>query len=414
MADNPKAKAAEGAGRLYLAVSFEERREARSLGARWDRVARCWYAPAHLARSLFTRWASPIAGDPVTEFAAALGEAGLIIDGPPQMDGSLHRVRVQGDKRGARSGAYIGHLDHRPAGFIQNFKTGEKRNWKAASASPLTAEERAQLSRIMTAERDRREKARKAIHAETCRLLEDFLASLPLAGRDHPYLQRKGVDAHGLLLNIKGPLAIHGGAPIPQSWSARGDLILPISDVGGGLISAQCIDANGRKTYPRGGRVGGGYHLIGDPQETGLLVIAEGYATAATIHELTGFTVAIAFNAGNLAQVARGFRETDPDLPILIASDNDHLKPRERLPNGRPKPNTGREAAEQAAAAAGGIALLPRFAADDPGTDWNDLAAKGTQAFFEQWEPQIEAVSARLNWPLCVQGQSAGRFRKAI
>ena len=396
MADNPKANAAEGTGRLYLAVPFGERQEARSLGASWDRIARRWYAPAHLARSLFARWASPIAADPIADFAAALGEAGLILDAPPQMDGILHRVRVHGDKRGAKSGAYVGHLDHRPAGFIQNFKSGEKRNWKAASVQPLTAQDRVRLDRFLTAERGRREKAREAIHAETCRLLNEFLAGLPLAGRDHPYLSRKGVDAHGLLLNVGGPLAIQGGAPSPQYWSAKGDLILPIYDISGRLISAQCIDAEGRKTFPRGGRLGGGHHLIGDLYETGLLVIAEGYATAATIYELTGLAVAVAVSAGNLEKVARAFKKTEPHLPIMIAGDNDHQKPRERLPNGASKPNTGREAAKKAASAIGGIALFPRFAAEDPSTDWNDLAAKGTQAFFEQWEPQIARARTRI------------------
>jgi phage/plasmid primase-like uncharacterized protein len=76
-------------------------------------------------------------------FAAALSDAGLVLDGPPIIDGALHRVPVEGDRTGARSGAYIGHLDHRPAGFIQNFQTGEKRNWKAETDVPLTAEERA-------------------------------------------------------------------------------------------------------------------------------------------------------------------------------------------------------------------------------------------------------------------------------
>ena len=414
MAEHTKAKAAEDAERLYLAVPFEERREARGRGARWDPIARRWYAPARLAPSLFARWASPIIDDPMTEFVTALNEAGLILHGAPQMDGNLRRVRVHGDKPGARSGAYIGHLDHRPAGFIQNFKTGEKRNWKTAETTTLTAEERARLSRHITAERERRDQAREAVHAETCRRLREFLAGLPLAGRDHPYLQRKGVDAHGLFLNTKGSLAIPGGASSPQYWSAKGDLILSVNDIDGRLISAQCIDAQGRKTFPRGGRIGGGHLLIGDSHKAGFLVITEGYATAATVHELTGLVVAISFNAGNLEQVARSYRDLDPHLPIVIASDNDHQKPSERMPNSTPKPNTGREAAEKAASAVGGIVLLPRFAADNPSTDWNDLATKGSQAFFDQWEAQMATAQGHLKRLFSIQRQSAGRSRERI
>ena len=75
----------------------------------------------------------------VDEFAAALVSAGLQLDGAPIMDSRLHRVPVDGDKRGRRSGAYIGHLEGScPAGYIQNFKTGLAHNWKAQSgADPL-------------------------------------------------------------------------------------------------------------------------------------------------------------------------------------------------------------------------------------------------------------------------------------
>jgi phage/plasmid primase-like uncharacterized protein len=152
------------------------------------------------------------------------------------------------------------------------------------------------LPRTIAAERESREQRRKAVHNETRLILECLIAQLPFAG-EHSYLQRKGVDAHGALLNTIGPVAIPGGQETLQSWSAKGDLILPIRDRDGRLQSAQTIDRNGRKSFPRGGRVAGGVHLIGDWRARGLLVIAEGYATAATIHELTGHAVAFAFNA---------------------------------------------------------------------------------------------------------------------
>jgi phage/plasmid primase-like uncharacterized protein len=395
------------AGRVYLAVPFTERGEARRLGARWDPDVRRWYAPAAMALSRFMRWSGANApADPAAAFAAALSDAGLVLDGPPIMDGVLHRVPVEGDRAGARSGAYIGHLDHRPAGFIQNFRTGERRNWKTETDVTLTVEERARLARAIAAERESREQRREAVHDETRLILEGLIAQLPFAGREHPYLQRKGVDAHGALLNTIGPIAVSGGRETPQSWSAKGDLILPIRDRDGRLQSAQTIDRNGRKSFPRGGRVAGGVHLIGDWRARGLLVIAEGYATAATIHELTGLAVAAAFNAGNLEPAARAFRESHPDLAILVAGDNDHRKTREYVADGRRKANAGQEAAEKAANAVGGLALLPRFGEGDRGTDWNDLAAKGNRAFFEQWDQRVQNAEKRLELR-----RSTGRVR---
>jgi phage/plasmid primase-like uncharacterized protein len=377
-------------------VPFAERGEARRLGARWDSGARRWYVPAGVQLSRFTRWSGATApADPAAAFATALSDAGLVLDGPPIMDGALHRVPVKGDRAGARSGAYIGHLDHRPAGFIQNFRSGEKRNWKAETDVTLTAEERARLARTIAAERETREQQRETVHNETRLILECLIAQLPFASREHAYLQRKGVDAHGALLNTIGPIAIPGGQETPQSWSAKGDLILPIRDRDGRLQSAQTIDRNGRKSFPRGGRVAGGVHQIGDWRARGLLVIAEGYATAATIHELTGHAVAVAFNAGNLEPAARAFHEGDLDLAILVAGDNDHRKAREHLPDGRRKANAGQEAAEKAANAVGGLAFLPQFGVDDRGTDWNDLAARGSRAFFEQWDQTMQNARSR-------------------
>ena len=68
------------------------------------------------------------------QFADALHRAGLRPKGAPIMDGKKHRVPVEGDRKGRRSGTYIGHLDAYPAGYIHNFKTGEEIRWRASTA----------------------------------------------------------------------------------------------------------------------------------------------------------------------------------------------------------------------------------------------------------------------------------------
>jgi len=55
----------------------------------------------------------------------------------------------------------------------------------------------------------------------------------------------------------------------------------------------------------------------------GALLIAEGYATAATVHQATGFATVAAMNCGNLFAVAKAQREKFPDREIIIAADND-------------------------------------------------------------------------------------------
>ena len=172
------------------------------------------------------------------------------------------------------------------------------------------------------------------------------------------------------------PSLLPPGDPDGQNWSARGNLLIPVRDADGALIGAQSIGPDGFKAFARGGRLSGGRHLIGDLARSDVVLIAEGYATAAKLHEATGLPVVVAFTAGNLEAAARSLHERYPDKRLVVAGDNDHHKERETGPDGGPRRNVGREKAEQAAAAVGGFALIPRFAPDDAGTDWNDLADK--------------------------------------
>lgn len=72
--------------------------------------------------------------DAAADFAVALHQAGLRVAGPVDMDGQMHRAPVEGDRKGQKSGTYIGHLDGWPAGYIRNHKTGTEIRWKADRA----------------------------------------------------------------------------------------------------------------------------------------------------------------------------------------------------------------------------------------------------------------------------------------
>src|SRR5437773_12205191 len=97
-----------------------------------------------------------------------------------------------------------------------------------------------------------------------------------------------------------------------------------------------------------------------------MMCIAEGYTTAASVHQATGHAVAVAIDAGNLEPVAVALRAKYPDLCIVICSDDDYLK----------ADNPGLTNATAAARAVGGLLAVPGFGADRPAfaTDFNDLA----------------------------------------
>ena len=95
-----------------------------------------------------------------------------------------------------------------------------------------------------------------------------------------------------------------------------------MADAAGVLHSLQFIGADGTKRFLRGGHVAGCFFTIADKAQ-GPLVIAEGCATGASVHEATGFAVVCAMNAGNLKAVAEALRAKWPEREIVIAADND-------------------------------------------------------------------------------------------
>ena len=90
--------------------------------------------------------------------------------------------------------------------------------------------------------------------------------------------------------------------------------------------------------------VGGIKALVKSP----ILVISEGYATAATLSQTLGFATVAAFDSGNLVSVAKELHAKYPEKQIIIAGDDDnkHLE----LTHGI---NPGRSKAEEAARAVG-------------------------------------------------------------
>ena len=372
------------AERVYLAVPYAEKDAAKALGARWNRTAKAWYVPPGADLAEFQRWmptaqaqTAAVAEDPRDAFAEALRAAGFELSGPPVMDGRLQRARVMGDTGAQRSGAYTGYLDGRPSGFIQNHKTGLKTTWTAAQAPPAVVD-RATMAAEAAEKRKQREAALEQQYLIAGKNAERIWASAAPADA-HPYLARKGVQAHGIRVATPATIAEADRLYPPEdgrpghAYSA-GDLLVPVCGQDGALWTLQAIREDGRKGFGKGGRLAGGSFTIGDLDQAGLLVIAEGFATGATLHELTGQPVAVAFNAGNLGKVAEAYRARFPDRPLVIAGDNDHQAPRKLGPDGQPRKNVGAEKAREAAAAVQGFALLPAFDETSRGTDWNDLA----------------------------------------
>lgn len=143
-------------------------------------------------------------------------------------------------------------------------------------------------------------------------------------------------------------------------------------NVEGAVRSLQMMDADGSKRFYPGSQHKGNSHQIGERKLGEPILIAEGYATAASIHEATGRPVIVAFDAGNLKPVAQALHAKDPDAPILICADND-----QRL--GGSDKNAGVHQAKEAAEAVEGRAVAPSFTTEEKrlgDSDWNDMSQR--------------------------------------
>ncbi|MCU6422057.1 primase-helicase zinc-binding domain-containing protein [Klebsiella aerogenes] len=184
---------------------------------------------------------------------------------------------------------------------------------------------------------------RKAAAALAVRLMEK---TRPATG--NAYLTHKGFHA----LECLTLAATHKTGGVTYR---AGDVVVPLSDDTGALVNLQLINADGLKRTLKGGQVKGACHIIEGKKQAGKrLWIAEGYATALTVHHLTGETVMVALSSVNLLSLASLARQKHPACQIVLAADRDL--------NGEGQS----KAAAAADACEGVVALPPVFG------DWND------------------------------------------
>lgn len=219
------------------------------------------------------------------------------------------------------------------------------------------------------------------------------------------YLTRKRAGAYGIRFSPRN----------------NGTLAIPMLDVAGRIWGLQIIRDGGKKAnrlekeyWPKGLEKTGHFHLIGSPAAGGIVLIAEGYATGATLHAVTGQPVAIAFDAGNLIHVAKALRAGYTGIHCLVCADDDYLQkclscktptPVEALncthcgaPHGQKNP--GVEAARAAAFAVSGHCVVPTFPFDrcsNKLTDFNDLAVH-PEGGEHHVRAQIHAALTEAGW----------------
>lgn len=318
----------------------------------------------------------------VEEFRLAMAEHNISHSGDISADGKLNRFHVDGDAAGSKNGWYILHFDESPAGQFGCNKryADEKFPWSSKKKISFTPEQKKEYAQRREQQRIEKEQAIQASRSSAADRAQSIWDASTSAV-DHPYLEAKGVKSYGLRVGQWDIVDRTTGEVRPISSQA---LLVPICDRTRNIRSLQAIFPSkimgGRdKDYLRDGEKRGMFYAIGKPQVhegARVFVIAEGYSTAASIHEATGHCVLVTFDTSNLAPVAQSIRERQPDAIIIFAADND-------LGVSSPVKNPGVHYANQAAQEVAGIVAVPPFDLDDGEydtegkwrgpTDFNDL-----------------------------------------
>ncbi|MDI1267798.1 MAG: DUF927 domain-containing protein [Polaromonas sp.] len=304
------------------------------------------YIPANLARDEWARVGMAIK----SEFPDSAGRD-LFTDWSATADGYDAKAALSTWRSiKAGGGVSIGTLLH----------LAKERGFELPHASRATGKPSADVVARLASERDARQQAeqakQRAGHASAAVEAEGLWQAASETGTS-PYLVRKGVQPHGV------------------RFAADGWLLVPLRDAADQLCNVQRIapamPSDGPdKLFLKGGRKSGLWHMLGDVSNhapaPAVLLVAEGYATAASLHEATGHPVAVAFDAGNLAHVAKALRQLYPTALLVLCGDDD-VQTFARTGN-----NPGGDKAAAAARAVRGLAVFPE-SLPDGGSDFNDL-----------------------------------------
>lgn len=259
---------------------------------------------------------------PIDLFSQAIAATELTPPAEIIDDGAIHRFSTNG-RPSDKSGWYLLHSDGIAAGAFGDWRAGFTQNWCGVADSAMTEAERfSHCQRVETMQRQREVASAERQQLAAVEAFERWIAAMPCSA--HEYLTRKGILPHGTKMEGER-------------------LLIAMRNTTGDVCSLQTIASDGTKMFMPGGSIKGCYFGIGQPK--GVLIVCEGFATGASIHECTGHAVAVAFNAGNLQAVAVALRAKYPSLRIIVAADDDRSTP------GNPGMTKARTAAQAADAA---------------------------------------------------------------
>lgn len=273
-------------------------------------------------------------------------------------DGLFHTTNIINDPRGRNDGRIKIFAD-REGGICWNHKSGERKTFfiNQKSSGSMSDEDRAKIK----AEQERRKKERKTKQNKAANHARSIWNNASSAPANHPYLVKKHIKLHFARVSTWTKNVF-----INEKWQKiiiENALLIPLFNEAGTIRNVQAIfpekhpDLDRNKDFLKDAELSGLFSWVGDKSDT--VLIAEGVATAVTLHEETGNRVYIAFTANNLLAVAKTVRKHRSTASIVLCADND-----------KTKGNPGVTKATEAANAVNGLISIPPIYGD-----FNDYAA---------------------------------------
>ena len=213
----------------------------------------------------------------------------------------------------------------------------EKVVWSSITEHTMTAQERLDYKARIAQASEKHEQETQRLRVEAAKEAAEIVAKAEPVPANFPYLARKGL-------------------PVPKGcYLHEGKLAVPVlSEVG--IHGFEFIHHDGTKRSLVGtDKKGHWFCFPGAPER---VLIAEGWATGASLNAATGATVYTTFGAGNLYDVASWAVRKHPNAAVMICGDLGEA---------------GESKARQAAEGLGIEVVFPPEGLAEGGKDFNDM-----------------------------------------
>ena len=386
--------------RTYLAVDIEHKDIAKGAGAKWDKILRAWYAEKGNLNETLQQFLPQQPEITVqnrksySDFMYQAQKIGIDLNESNFQEkfDSWVRCPVKGKGKSNRDGGYklFRNDDGSIGATAKNYSTGDSVGWCDKTQGEKKVVGKVPLPDFIANKKQAewQEIAKNTVEKEVQHMrgnvAQDAYHQLQPALPDDPYIQKKGISDIGKLKRLDDGSTI---VPLYHNGKIANLQMIPAYDSSKKRLMTQAV-----KT--------GAYYSIGNGKNPQTVIIAEGVATADSVHQIASeiygkdnVLTLSAIDSGSLKAVANKVDKVYPDAQKIIAADNDALNATRAELKFK---NAGLNKASEVKQAYPDfqVALCPALT-DEKGvvknTDWNDfLKAHGT-------ENAIKAFSGSLN-----------------